>query len=327
MDLADDLRAVVAVPVKDEAERIGACVSALAWQSGAAADAIVLVVNNTVDGTAAIVRGMAGSLPVPVEVIEHAFPPEQASAGAARRMAMERAAELAEGVAGGRGVLLTTDADGRVPPDWIAANLFHLRRGRDAVAGRAVLDPVDAAAIPARLHEDDALECAYAAALDEIGSMIKPEAWDPWPRHTEHSGASIAVTLEAYRLAGGMPAAAMAEDRRFFAALRAAGARIRHAPEIAVLVSGRIVGRAEGGMADTIRRRLRRADPYLDEALEPAMDFWRRLRGEAVGERRLVAAEAATAELAVARWILERLAEEGGGAVGRRRSDVRTLGD
>lgn len=298
------MRTVIAVPVKDEAERIGACLAALLGQREVQADAIVLVVNNTRDATAAIARGFGG----PVEVIEVEFPPERASAGSARRMAMERAAALA----GEGGALLTTDADGRVPPDWVAANLFHLRRGVDAVAGRAVLEPGDAAAIPERLHADDALECAYAAALDEIAAVMMPQVWDPWPRHTEHSGASIAVTLAAYRLVGGMPAAPISEDRRFFAALLAAGARVRHAPEIKVVVSGRTVGRAEGGMADTIRRRLQRADPYLDDALEPALDLWRRLQGKTVGERRLVSAEAAVAELAVARWILAELRVEAG---------------
>lgn len=322
-----DFQTVVAVPVKDEAARIAACVSALALQRDLAPDAIVLVVNNTTDASATIVRHLAYSLPVPVEVIDHEFPPEQASAGAARRMAMERAAAIV----GQGGVLLTTDADGRVPADWVAANLFHLRRGIDAVAGRAVLDPVDAAAIPARLHEDDALECAYAAALDQIASIVEPQPWDPWPRHVEHSGASIAVTLAAYRRAGGMPAAPIAEDRRFFAALRETGARIRHAPEIAVVVSGRLIGRAEGGMADTIHRRMQRADPYLDDALEPAMDFWQRLRGELVGKRRLVQAGSAAAELAVANNILAQLGTElmsrRGRRLGRRPADVRTLGD
>ena len=142
-----------------------------------------------------------------------------------------------------------------------------------------MLDPVNALLIPARLHDDDAPECAYAAPLDQIASIVRPQAWDPWPRHTEHSGASIAVTLAAYQKAGGMPAASIAEDRKFFAALQASGARVRHAPEIVVTVSGRIVGLAEGGMADTIRRRLKRADPCLDDALEPAMDWWWRLRG------------------------------------------------
>ncbi|MGI4797516.1 MAG: glycosyltransferase [Janthinobacterium lividum] len=300
------MRTVIAVPVKDEAERIGTCLAALLGQREVQADAIVLVVNNTRDATAAIARSVAGD--APVEVIEVEFPPERASAGSARRMAMERAAELA----GLGGALLTTDADGRVPPDWVAANLFHLRRGADAVAGRAILEPGDAAAIPERLHADDALECAYAAALDEIAAVMMPQAWDPWPRHTEHSGASIAVTLAAYRLVGGMPAAPISEDRRFFAALQAAGARIRHAPEIEVAVSGRIVGRAEGGMADTIRRRLRRADPYLDDALEPALDFWRRQQGKLSVKRRLVSAESAAAELEVARWILTELRVEAG---------------
>ena len=59
----------MAVPVKDEAERIEACVLARV------ADAIVLVVNNTTDETAAIVREMAGSTTVPVEVNERVLAP------------------------------------------------------------------------------------------------------------------------------------------------------------------------------------------------------------------------------------------------------------
>lgn len=265
---------LVAVPVKDEAERIADCLRALALQQQACADAIVLVVNNTSDGTAEIVRALAPVLPVRVYVLERNFPPGQASAGHARRLAMEHAAASL----GERGVLLTTDADGRVPPDWIAANLWHLRRGVDAVAGRAELDAREAALIPERLHEDDARECAYAAALDETAALLDPDPWDPWPRHAEHSGASIAVTLAAYRRAGGMPAATLAEDRRFLDALRRTDARIRHAPEIVVTVSGRTLGRAEGGMADTIRRRLSAPDPYLDSALEPASCNARRAR-------------------------------------------------
>ncbi len=264
--------AVIAVPVKDEAERIGACLQALARQAEPAA-AIVLVINNSGDATADIVRATMPGLPVPVHAVEHRFAPEVASAGAARQMAMERAAALL----GDAGVLLCTDADGRVPPDWVAANLHHVRHGADAVAGRAVLEPAEAALIPAKLHDDDAQECRYGRLLDEIASVLDPLPWDPWPRHSEHSGASIGVTLAAYRRAGGMEAAPIAEDRRFFAALERADARIRHAPEIEVVVSGRTIGRAEGGMADTIRRRLRAADPYLDDALEPVEQWVRRV--------------------------------------------------
>ena len=272
------LPAIVAVPAKDEADRIGACLRALALQADTMADAIVLVVNNTTDATADVVRALLPSLPVPVHLIEHDFPPERASAGSARRMAMERAASMfSEAGRGEAGVVLTTDADGRVPPDWVAANLRHIRGGADVVAGRVVLDAIDAVLIPPKLHADDALECAYAAALDEIAALMDPDPCDPWPRHTEHAGASIAVTVDAYWRAGGMPAAPLAEDRRFFAKLRQIDARIRHATDIEVVVSGRLVGRAEGGMADTIRRRLSAPDPYLDDSLEPLGDHARRL--------------------------------------------------
>src|SRR6202034_1256089 len=100
----------------------------------------------------------------------------------------------------------------------------------------------------------------------------------PWPRHCEHSGASIAVTVDAYQRAGGIPAVALGEDRAFFEALRRVDARIRHASKVRVVVSGRIHGRAAGGMADTIRRRIVRPDDMLDESLEPALDAARRAR-------------------------------------------------
>jgi hypothetical protein len=47
-------------------------------------------------------------------------------------------------------------------------------------------------------------------------------------------------------------------------------AAIRHDSSIRVIVSGRIDGRAHGGMADTIRRRLIRQDEFTDESVEPA---------------------------------------------------------
>ena len=78
-----------------------------------------------------------------------------------------------------------------------------------------------------------------------------------------------------------MPPIPLGEDRAFFAALRRIDARIRHAPEVRVTVSARTNGRATGGMADTIRRRLEKPDEMLDENLEPAVNATRRaeLRG------------------------------------------------
>jgi len=263
---------LVAIPVRDEAEEIGPCLLALAAQRAPHIDAVVLCLNNCRDGTADVVRAIDGHLPFPVHSIEVALPNASACAGRARRIAMEHAADLA----GRDGVLLTTDADARLAPDWIATNLAALAAGADAVAGRAVIEPEGAKRIPAHLHAIDARECAYAALLDEMRALLEPDPADPWPRHDEESGASIAVTLAAYRRAGGIPAVLLGEDRAFFNALRRIDARIRHAPDIAVIVSARLEGRAQGGMADTMRRRIERPDPFLDARLEPAADALRR---------------------------------------------------
>ena len=258
---------IVAIPARNEAEHIVCCLQALGGQ----AERVVLLVNNSTDGTEDLAKRKAASIGLDLHVSVQHFSPAQCSAGHARKMAMDVAATLAPGA-----VLLTTDADSRVAPDWVAANLRYIASGVDAVAGRAVIDPVDAAKIPARLHEDDARECAYAALLDEIAAVLDPDPADPWPRHTEHSGASICVSPRAFRQAGGVPDVPAGEDRGLFAALRRIDAVIRHAPEITVTVSGRIVGRASGGMADTIRRRLAAPDPFLDDALEPTAGAARR---------------------------------------------------
>jgi hypothetical protein len=256
----------VAIPARNEAAHIGACLAALAQQTNAQIDHIVLCVNNTTDDTVRLARATRLPAPTTLHVIESDLPHRCAHAGQARRLAMEKAYRLV----GDSGVLLTTDADGLVDADWTQANLAALHAGADAVCGWVDLDPESWHRIPMKLHEDDARECAYDALCDEIHARFDPDPADPMPRHTQHSGASIAVTGRMYRQCGGLPAKNHSEDRAFIAALRLADARIRHAPECHVTVSGRTEGRAPGGMADTIRRRLSAPDPYLDDRLEPA---------------------------------------------------------
>lgn len=263
---------IVAIPVKDEEERIASCLQALETQVDGKPDCVVLVLNNCSDRTGSIINDLASVMSFELRILDVKLPAGKANAGFARYMALEEASRLA----GDDGILLTTDADGRVDPNWVGANLAVIRNGADAVAGWAELDPSDWGAIPLQLHQDDAQECAYDAVCDDLHGLLDPDPFDPLPRHTQASGASIAVTGRMYRLAGGMPIVASSEDRSFIAALRQIDARIRHAPECRVVVSGRVEGRAVGGMADTIRRRLIAPDPYLDDRLEPAEDCARR---------------------------------------------------
>lgn len=268
---------VVAIPVRDEEDRIVACLQALGRQQDASLDHVVLLLNNCTDGTAATVRAAAPALPFGVTCAERCYPPDQAHAGTARREAMALAARIA----GPAGILFTSDADGRVASDWLSANLAALALGAEAVCGRAEIDPFEARAIPDHLHADDAAEVAYGTLLDRIHDLVDPDPNDPWPRHTEHSGASIAVTVDAWARAGGVPALASGEDRGFLKALRQVDVAIRHAPDVVVTVSGRTLGRAPGGMAETMARRIIRQDEALDDNLEPAIDCLRRAQARA----------------------------------------------
>lgn len=259
-------RVVVAIPVRDEEERIGACLAAIGAQVGRQADDIVLLVNNTTDRSVAVARKEPLPAGTRLHIREVTLPPRRANAGHTRGLAMSLAADLA----GDDGVIITTDADGRVDDDWVEANIAAICRGADAVAGWVDLDPAEWAKIPMALHEDDARECAYDLLCDEIHARLDPDPNDPWPRHTQASGASIGVTVRAFRAVGGVPAVASGEDRAFLAALRRIDAVIRHDLACHVAVSGRLIGRAPGGMADTIRRRLATPDLLIDDRLEPA---------------------------------------------------------
>lgn len=285
------LRAIVAIPVRNEAERIGACLDALAAQVGTEGFGqgfgqgfghefgVVLLLNNCTDGTEAAVARTV--FPAPLRTVVRRF--DGASAGWARREAMEEAAIWLEeaGQVPANAALLTTDADSRVPPDWIARNLAALARGADAVAGRITLDAHDAARLPDALHARGRLEATYETLLTEIEARLDPVPHDPWPRHRTASGASLAVRLSTYRAVGGLPSLALGEDRAFVDRLVAHGFQVRHDPAIAIVTSGRLEGRAPGGAADTMRLRCAVPESPCDDALEAlpralARIAWRR---------------------------------------------------
>lgn len=265
------MRAVVAIPARNEVERIGECLRALDAQEGLGASklGVVLFLNNCTDGTAHVVAARPPSSRLCVRVIERVF--IGANAGWARREAMEAAALWLEEGDATDGVILTTDADSRVPADWVARNLAAITEGVEAVAGRTTLDDADAVRLPAALHARGALESIYEALLVELEALIDPIPHDPWPRHWTTSGATLAVRLSAYRQVGGMPPMAVGEDRAFVSSLLSSDARVRHDPDVVVVTSGRLDGRAPGGAADTMRLRCEVPESPCDPRLEPVL--------------------------------------------------------
>ena len=266
-------RVVVAIPVKDEVERIGLCLESLMLQVDVAFEevAVVLLLNNCTDGTAEQVREFAPQLPFRIELHVVTLPTSHANAGWARKLAMD----AAERLVASDGLILTTDADTQAHEEWIASNLREIEAGHDAVAGYVMADPIELMQLPPAILERGSLEWEYQQLAAELDARADPEPHDAWPRHNQNCGASAAVTAAAYRAIGGLPPRPVGEDRALFEMLRRMDGRIRHSLEVQVVTSARTDGRASGGLADEIRLRTNPNHP-CDDALEVAISTFRR---------------------------------------------------
>ena len=289
---------LLAIPVRNEAAHLPGCLAALAAQPEAPALTVLLLLNGCRDGTAALARRLAPGLPFRLLLREARLPNGTAHAGEARGRAMDAGAALLQLSGASEGLLLTTDADSRVQPGWLAAILAARAAGADAVAGLVRYDPAELDTLPEPLRQRIALEEDYAALLAELEARLDPLPWDPWPRHRVQSGASLAMTLPAYRRAGGLPRLPLGEDRAMAAALEASGARLRHDPAALVHTSCRLEGRAAGGAAATLRQWIGRPDLACDPRLEAVASASRRWRLRAL----LRAAHQAGDAAALAAW-------------------------
>jgi hypothetical protein len=266
---------VVAIPVRDEEERLPACLRALAGQRDRLGHAIppalvrvVVFANNCADRSASLARKLGAGLSLDIRVVEDRLHPATAHAGNARRAVMDLAEAWLVEAGESDGVILATDADSQVAPNWIAENLAAFEAGAEAVLGCIDLDE-ESARLPEALHRRGKLEDTYERLLTELSWLLDPLGHDPWPHHATISGASLGVTRTAYCRVGRLPRVPVGEDKALIALLSRHDARIRHCPTAHVITSGRTHGRAPGGVADALAIRSREPDAFCDEALEP----------------------------------------------------------
>lgn len=240
----------VAIPARNEADRLPDCLKSLARACRTATidrlDVIVLA-NNCQDDTAAAALGLTLGDQVALTVIETRLPPDQAHAGWARRLALDAACGR---LRSGGDLLLSTDADTLVAEDWLARTQAHIDAGYDAVAGSARLNPRDLRVLPTRHRARLARLRRYDLAINFLKASRDGE--EPWPRHFYEGGASMALTRAAYMRIGGAPTPRVGEDKALFDAVRAAGGKVRHAVDVKVVTSARLTGRAAGGASDTL---------------------------------------------------------------------------
>lgn len=155
--------------------------------------------------------------------------------GAARRAGFAAALSLSDGLAHERCWLATTDADSRVPHDWLARQLAWRRRGASALAGTVRVS--DWSPQPSGVRR------RYEEHLRRRGLSSG---------HGHVHGANLSFSAAAYRRAGGLPPLATAEDHAMWRALGSSGARLVSPGDLVVETSARREGRAPAGFASLL---------------------------------------------------------------------------
>ena len=254
------LQACVLIPAKDEAATLPATLAALAAQTTFGGEClpqgmleVIVLANNCLDRTAAAVRQAAQRHPnLVVHVAEVHLPRVHAHVGRARRLLLDEAARRLETTIGRTGVLLNTDADTLAASTWLAANLREIEHGAEAVGGR-ILTQTPPAAEPCPVRRIQVRDAAYRVLLRQLEDCLDPCAADRWPSHHQHYGASLALTVRAYRQVGGIPAVPFLEDESLWRLLCAHDLPVRHSTLAQVYTSPRRCGRVEVGLSWQLR--------------------------------------------------------------------------
>ena len=209
--------AAIIVPARNEAERIGACLTAAraAAEAAPVPTEIIVVADGCHDATATIAAAHG------VTVLRT----DVANASVARALGSACAAPEPD-----HGVWLAhTDADSLVPETWLVRQLEHAARGYDLVVGTVEVD--DWTEWPAGLRE---------RYLHLYESSLR--------RGIPHvHGANIGISAWAYHRLGGFPAIPIGEDRALVTAAEAAGLAVAYPTDPPVRTSGRRHARVIGG--------------------------------------------------------------------------------
>lgn len=269
---ATSYQPIVAIPCKNEAKRIPKLLQSLARQTWCRHRnerlRVELIANNCTDASVAVATACAATFPsLDVNVHEVVFRQEAAHVGTARQMAMDCAWRRLDGTR--HGVILTTDADAAVAADWVEETIRAFSRGADAVGGHIIGDPIEEAMLPTGVLQRAAAQIRYDQLCDEWASYLDPIPHDPWPRHRDHTGGSLALKASVYAKVGGLPPLPFREDLALVRRIRAAGYILVHPRSVRVEVSARMMGRAPGGMAECLKiwaQCERRGKPHLVQA-------------------------------------------------------------
>lgn len=208
------------VPAHNEEHLIGPCLQALqvaARHPALAGEAVAIVValDRCSDATASVCRRFG------VEVVRV----DAGCVGVARAVASEHALQL------GARWIGCTDADSRVPEDWLAKQL-----------------DCRASAFCGVVTVEDWLD--YPPAVQQ--RFIASECLQDGHRHVH--GANMGFSAQAYRDSGGFQPLVTGEDVALIAAIQTSGASVARLATPRVVTSARRDARAGNGFSDFLKR-------------------------------------------------------------------------
>ncbi|WGW12281.1 glycosyltransferase [Saxibacter everestensis] len=217
---------VVVVPVHNESSLLARCLDGLsaAVANVAVPVSVVVVLDSCTDDS----PGIAERFDVTRVVVD------ALNVGTARAAGFEHARAPDGGNPGINDAtwLATTDADSRVPPDWLRRQLSYADSGYDAVAGTVRVDDWSGYSSNVR----DGYEQSYV-------------------EHARHiHGANIGFSSTLYSRVGGFRPLVHDEDVDLVHRFLSADASVAWADDLPVLTSGRVRGRAPAGFADHLQR-------------------------------------------------------------------------
>jgi cellulose synthase/poly-beta-1,6-N-acetylglucosamine synthase-like glycosyltransferase len=161
-----------------------------------------------------------------------------AAVGPARRRGTDAAMARFAAHPADRIWLANTDADTQVPDHWLQEQLAWANAGVHGVAGTVRISNM-------RLNDRDVSEEMMSDYLiHEDGT------------HPHVHGANLGVRADAYRDAGGWSGLALAEEHCLWRRLRARRWRLGSSADFAVDTSARLEGRAPGGFAATLGKKI-----------------------------------------------------------------------
>ena len=219
----------IVVPAQNEEASIEPCIQSIRRSCEAAQLRdywIVIVADSCTDDTLPRARRAVAGVG---EVLEC----DAMSAGSARRLGVDAALTHFNQEDLRQIWLANTDADTLVPRDWITVQLKLADAGIAAVAGIVTLGEGGSPA---------------AQELYRATYLTRPDG-----THGHVHGANLALRADAYVDAGGWAHRALAEDHCLWGRLERRGWRLSSPVSSVVVTSARLIGRARGGFADTLK--------------------------------------------------------------------------